>query len=170
MTSSPLSTEFPFFNYNNGILMTTCRDLVDNNRSTLSATSAFAIATAGANEGPSNKEVFRRMSLANTGMCTFLLMGPSLLHGPVPGVTAKGMGPALPWVFDVHCGGHGESTHTTSGELPALASYPHSLDMKPCFLLFTLLTSPLMETEMGPFFLYQQGSAYQDRQPGQLCV
>ncbi|XP_021062598.1 ras-specific guanine nucleotide-releasing factor 1 isoform X2 [Mus pahari] len=60
-------TEFPFFNYNNGVLMTTCRDLVDNNRSTLSATSAFAIATAGANEGPSNKEVFRRMSLANTG-------------------------------------------------------------------------------------------------------
>lgn len=93
------------------------------------------------------------MSLANTGVWTSLLMGTPLFHGPVPGVTAKGMGPALPQVFDIHCGGHGESTYTASGELPALASYPHSLDMKSYFLLFTLLTIPLMEAEMGPFFL-----------------
>ncbi|GAB1294518.1 Ras-specific guanine nucleotide-releasing factor 1 [Apodemus speciosus] len=58
-------TEFPLFNYN-GVMRTTCRDLMDNNPGALSATSAFAIATAGAND-ISNKDAFRRMSLANTG-------------------------------------------------------------------------------------------------------
>nr|prf guanine nucleotide-releasing factor [Rattus norvegicus] len=61
-----ITQEFPLFNYNSGIMMT-CRDLMDSNRSPLSATSAFAIATAGANESPANKEIYRRMSLANTG-------------------------------------------------------------------------------------------------------
>ncbi|XP_035300409.1 ras-specific guanine nucleotide-releasing factor 1 isoform X1 [Cricetulus griseus] len=62
------SSEFPLFNFNNGVVMTSCREL-DNNRSALSAASAFAIATAGANEGTPNKERFpyRRMSLASTG-------------------------------------------------------------------------------------------------------
>ncbi|CAO2634034.1 Ras-specific guanine nucleotide-releasing factor 1 [Lemmus lemmus] len=62
------SSEFPLFNFNNGVVMTSCREL-DNNRSTLSASSAFAIATAGANEGTPNKEKYqyRRMSLATTG-------------------------------------------------------------------------------------------------------
>lgn len=46
--------------------MTSCREL-DNNRSALSAASAFAIATAGANEGTPNKEKYRRMSLASAG-------------------------------------------------------------------------------------------------------
>ncbi|XP_028614784.1 ras-specific guanine nucleotide-releasing factor 1 isoform X3 [Grammomys surdaster] len=55
--------KFPLLNYS-GVVIPTCRDMVDN-QTTLSATSAFAIATAGANEGPSNKEVFRRMSLAS---------------------------------------------------------------------------------------------------------
>uniref|UniRef100_A0A452QJU8 Ras protein specific guanine nucleotide releasing factor 1 n=1 Tax=Ursus americanus TaxID=9643 RepID=A0A452QJU8_URSAM len=49
------STEFPLFSYNNGVVMTSCREL-DNTRSALSAASAFAIATAGANEGTPNKE------------------------------------------------------------------------------------------------------------------
>uniref|UniRef100_A0A673TUG4 Ras protein specific guanine nucleotide releasing factor 1 n=1 Tax=Suricata suricatta TaxID=37032 RepID=A0A673TUG4_SURSU len=44
------SAEFPLFSYNNGVVMTSCRDL-DGSRSALSAASAFAIATAGANEG-----------------------------------------------------------------------------------------------------------------------
>ncbi|XP_037689186.1 LOW QUALITY PROTEIN: ras-specific guanine nucleotide-releasing factor 1 [Choloepus didactylus] len=60
------SSEFPLFSYNNGVVMTSCREL-DNNRSALSAASAFAIATAGANEGTPNKEKYRRMSLASTG-------------------------------------------------------------------------------------------------------
>lgn len=66
--SSLLSTEFPLFNYNNGVVMTSCREL-DNTRSALSASSAFAIATAGANESTPKKEKFqyRRMSLATTG-------------------------------------------------------------------------------------------------------
>uniref|UniRef100_A0AAY4BT60 Ras protein specific guanine nucleotide releasing factor 1 n=1 Tax=Denticeps clupeoides TaxID=299321 RepID=A0AAY4BT60_9TELE len=42
--------EFSLFSYNNGMVMSSCREL-DNNRSALSAASAFAIATAGANEG-----------------------------------------------------------------------------------------------------------------------
>lgn len=46
--------------------MTSCREL-DSNRSALSAASAFAIATAGANEGTPNKEKYRRMSLASAG-------------------------------------------------------------------------------------------------------
>ena len=46
--------------------MTPCREL-DSNRSALSAASAFAIATAGANEGTPNKEKYRRMSLASAG-------------------------------------------------------------------------------------------------------
>uniref|UniRef100_I3MMM0 Ras protein specific guanine nucleotide releasing factor 1 n=1 Tax=Ictidomys tridecemlineatus TaxID=43179 RepID=I3MMM0_ICTTR len=60
------SSEFPLFSYNNGVVVTSCRDL-DNNRSALSAASAFAIATAGANEGTPNKEKYRRMSLASAG-------------------------------------------------------------------------------------------------------
>ncbi|KAM8780598.1 ras-specific guanine nucleotide-releasing factor 1 [Rhynchonycteris naso] len=60
------SSEFPLFSYNNGVVMTSCREL-DNNRSGLSAASAFAIATAGANEGTPNKEKYRRMSLASAG-------------------------------------------------------------------------------------------------------
>ncbi len=49
--------------------MSSCREL-DNNRSALSAASAFAIATAGANEGTPTKEKYRRMSLASTGIHT----------------------------------------------------------------------------------------------------
>ncbi|XP_016073445.1 PREDICTED: ras-specific guanine nucleotide-releasing factor 1 [Miniopterus natalensis] len=60
------SSEFPLFSYNNGVVMTSCREL-DNSRSGLSAASAFAIATAGANEGTPNKEKYRRMSLASAG-------------------------------------------------------------------------------------------------------
>lgn len=63
---APSSPEFPLFSYNNGVVMTSCREL-DNNRSALSAASAFAIATAGANEGTPNKEKYRRMSLASAG-------------------------------------------------------------------------------------------------------
>ncbi|XP_059123041.1 ras-specific guanine nucleotide-releasing factor 1 isoform X1 [Peromyscus eremicus] len=65
---SKSSSEFPLFNYNNGVVMTSCREL-DNTRSALSASSAFAIATAGANESTPKKEKFqyRRMSLATTG-------------------------------------------------------------------------------------------------------
>ncbi|XP_044516086.1 ras-specific guanine nucleotide-releasing factor 1 [Gracilinanus agilis] len=58
------ASEFSLFSYNNGVVMTSCREL-DNNRSALSAASAFAIATAGANEGTPNKEKYRRMSLAS---------------------------------------------------------------------------------------------------------
>ncbi|XP_074088022.1 ras-specific guanine nucleotide-releasing factor 1 isoform X2 [Macrotis lagotis] len=60
------TSEFSLFSYNNGVVMTSCREL-DNNRSALSAASAFAIATAGANEGTPNKEKYRRMSLASAG-------------------------------------------------------------------------------------------------------
>ncbi|XP_070256581.1 LOW QUALITY PROTEIN: ras-specific guanine nucleotide-releasing factor 1 [Myotis yumanensis] len=59
-------SEFPLFSYNNGVVMRSCREL-DNSRSGLSAASAFAIATSGANEGTPNKEKYRRMSLASTG-------------------------------------------------------------------------------------------------------
>lgn len=60
------NAEFPLFAYNNGVVMTSCREL-DNSRSALSAASAFAIATAGANEGTPTKEKYRRMSLASAG-------------------------------------------------------------------------------------------------------
>ncbi|XP_019389472.1 PREDICTED: ras-specific guanine nucleotide-releasing factor 1 isoform X1 [Crocodylus porosus] len=60
------SSDFSLFSYNNGVVMTSCREL-DNNRSALSAASAFAIATAGANEGTPTKEKYRRMSLATAG-------------------------------------------------------------------------------------------------------
>lgn len=63
------SEEFSLFSYNNGMVMSSCREL-DNNRSALSAASAFAIATAGANEGTPTKEKYRRMSLASTGTYT----------------------------------------------------------------------------------------------------
>ncbi|KAF6714756.1 Ras-specific guanine nucleotide-releasing factor 1 [Oryzias melastigma] len=63
------SSEFSLFSYNNGMVMPSCREL-DNNRSALSAASAFAIATAGANEGTPTKEKYRRMSLASTGFPT----------------------------------------------------------------------------------------------------
>ncbi|XP_054569390.1 ras-specific guanine nucleotide-releasing factor 1 [Eptesicus fuscus] len=59
-------SEFPLFSYNNGVVMRSCREL-DNSRSGLSAASAFAIATSGANEGTPNKEKYRRLSLASTG-------------------------------------------------------------------------------------------------------
>lgn len=96
--------------------MTSCREL-DNNRSALSAASAFAIATAGANEGTPNKERFpyRRMSLASTGVWMSLLMGIPILHGSVAGVTATGPRPSLPQVLGVHCRCHGGA----SGGLPA---------------------------------------------------
>ncbi|KAM4748317.1 ras-specific guanine nucleotide-releasing factor 1 [Rhinophrynus dorsalis] len=60
------SADFTLFSYNNGIVMTSCREH-DNSRSNLSAASAFAIATAGANEGTPTKETYRRMSLATAG-------------------------------------------------------------------------------------------------------
>ncbi|KAF6079192.1 Ras protein specific guanine nucleotide releasing factor 1 [Phyllostomus discolor] len=60
------SSEFPLFSYNNGVVKTSCREL-ENSRSSLSAASAFAIATAGANEGTPSKEKYRRMSLATAG-------------------------------------------------------------------------------------------------------
>ncbi|XP_042199040.1 ras-specific guanine nucleotide-releasing factor 1 isoform X2 [Callorhinchus milii] len=60
------SSEFSLFSYNNGVVVTTCREM-DGNRSSLSAASAFAIATAGANEGTPTKEKLRRMSLASAG-------------------------------------------------------------------------------------------------------
>ncbi|NXM27423.1 RGRF1 factor, partial [Oxyruncus cristatus] len=63
------SSDFSLFSYNNGVVMTSCRDL-DSTRSALSATSAFAIATAGANEGTPTKEKYRRMSLASAGYPT----------------------------------------------------------------------------------------------------
>lgn len=62
----PLPSEFSLFSFNNGMVVSSCREL-DNNRSALSAASAFAIATAGANEGTPTKEKYRRMSLASTG-------------------------------------------------------------------------------------------------------
>uniref|UniRef100_A0A8B9Y9N6 Ras protein specific guanine nucleotide releasing factor 1 n=1 Tax=Bos mutus grunniens TaxID=30521 RepID=A0A8B9Y9N6_BOSMU len=66
-TKSPTTPKsLPLFSYNNGVVMTPCREL-DSNRSALSAASAFAIATAGANEGTPNKEKYRRMSLASAG-------------------------------------------------------------------------------------------------------
>ena len=58
--------EFSLFSFNNGMVVSSCREL-DNNRRALSAASAFAIATAGANEGTPTKEKYRRMSLASTG-------------------------------------------------------------------------------------------------------
>ncbi|PWA14203.1 hypothetical protein CCH79_00012223 [Gambusia affinis] len=63
------ASKFSLFSYNNGMVMSSCREL-DNNRSALSAASAFAIATAGANEGTPTKEKYRRMSLASTGFPT----------------------------------------------------------------------------------------------------
>ncbi|NXO04853.1 RGRF1 factor, partial [Rhinopomastus cyanomelas] len=60
------SSDFSLFSYNNGVVMTSCREL-DSTRSALSAASAFAIATAGANEGTPTKEKYRRMSLASAG-------------------------------------------------------------------------------------------------------
>ncbi|XP_013931557.1 PREDICTED: ras-specific guanine nucleotide-releasing factor 1 isoform X2 [Thamnophis sirtalis] len=61
------SSEFPLFSYNNGVVMTSCRELENSRSSALSAASAFAIATAGANEGTPTKEKYRRMSLASAG-------------------------------------------------------------------------------------------------------
>ncbi|XP_030048758.1 ras-specific guanine nucleotide-releasing factor 1 [Microcaecilia unicolor] len=60
------TSDFSLFSYNNGMVMTSCRDH-DSTRSGLSAASAFAIATAGANEGTPTKEKYRRMSLASAG-------------------------------------------------------------------------------------------------------
>uniref|UniRef100_G3PVU2 Ras protein specific guanine nucleotide releasing factor 1 n=1 Tax=Gasterosteus aculeatus aculeatus TaxID=481459 RepID=G3PVU2_GASAC len=47
--------EFSLFSFNVGMVVSSCREL-DSNRSALSAASAFAIATAGANEGTPTKE------------------------------------------------------------------------------------------------------------------
>lgn len=63
------------------MVMTSCRDL-DSTRSALSATSAFAIATAGANEGTPTKEKYRRMSLASAGTCPEGLPWGALLGEP----------------------------------------------------------------------------------------
>ncbi|NWU96038.1 RGRF1 factor, partial [Upupa epops] len=63
------SSDFSLFSYNNGVVMPSCREL-DGTRSALSAASAFAIATAGANEGTPTKEKYRRMSLASAGFPT----------------------------------------------------------------------------------------------------
>lgn len=63
---SNFCADLSLFSYNNGMMISSCREL-DNNRSALSAASAFAIATAGANEGTPTKEKFRRLSLAGTG-------------------------------------------------------------------------------------------------------
>ncbi|KAI5098345.1 ras-specific guanine nucleotide-releasing factor 1 isoform X1 [Silurus meridionalis] len=63
------SSDFSLFSYNNGMMMSSGRE-IENNRSALSAASAFAIATAGANEGTPTKEKYRRMSLASTGFPT----------------------------------------------------------------------------------------------------
>ncbi|NXD16903.1 RGRF1 factor, partial [Nothocercus nigrocapillus] len=60
------SSDFSLFSYNNGVVVTSCREL-EGSRSALSAASAFAIATAGANEGTPAKEKYRRMSLASAG-------------------------------------------------------------------------------------------------------
>ncbi|XP_069480283.1 ras-specific guanine nucleotide-releasing factor 1 [Ambystoma mexicanum] len=60
------TSDFSLFSYNNGVVMTSCREH-EGGRSGLSATSAFAIATAGANEGTPTKEKYRRMSLATAG-------------------------------------------------------------------------------------------------------
>lgn len=84
--------EFSLFSYNNGMVMSSCREM-DNNRSALSAASAFAIATAGANEGTPTKEKYRRMSLASTGTHTDpflhrawgLVSFPVLQHRPMSG-------------------------------------------------------------------------------------
>ncbi|TUH89299.1 Ras-specific guanine nucleotide-releasing factor 1 [Bagarius yarrelli] len=66
---SKTSSDLALFSYNNSMMMSSCRE-IDNNRSALSAASAFAIATAGANEGTPTKEKYRRMSLASTGFPT----------------------------------------------------------------------------------------------------
>uniref|UniRef100_A0A8C5SY92 Ras protein specific guanine nucleotide releasing factor 1 n=1 Tax=Laticauda laticaudata TaxID=8630 RepID=A0A8C5SY92_LATLA len=66
-TTPKLVREFPLFSYNNGVVMTSCRELENSRSSALSAASAFAIATAGANEGTPTKEKYRRMSLASPG-------------------------------------------------------------------------------------------------------
>uniref|UniRef100_A0A8C5BYI7 Ras-specific guanine nucleotide-releasing factor 1-like n=1 Tax=Gadus morhua TaxID=8049 RepID=A0A8C5BYI7_GADMO len=68
-SSLPSTIEFSLFSFNNGMVVSSCREL-DNNRSALSAASAFAIATAGANDGTPTKEKYRRMSLASTGFPT----------------------------------------------------------------------------------------------------
>uniref|UniRef100_A0A8B9T9A7 Ras protein specific guanine nucleotide releasing factor 1 n=1 Tax=Anas platyrhynchos TaxID=8839 RepID=A0A8B9T9A7_ANAPL len=72
-TKSPTTPKsikyFSLFSYNNGVVMPSCREL-DSTRSALSAASAFAIATAGANEGTPTKEKYRRMSLASAGFPT----------------------------------------------------------------------------------------------------
>ncbi|XP_063170292.1 ras-specific guanine nucleotide-releasing factor 1 [Candoia aspera] len=67
LARSKNSSEFPLFSYNNGVVMTSCRELENSRSSALSAASAFAIATAGANEGTPTKEKYRRMSLASPG-------------------------------------------------------------------------------------------------------
>lgn len=91
-----------------------------------------------------------------------LLMGTPLLRGSVAGVTATGVRPSLPQVFDAHCRCHSGSFYSSSGKLPAPASYPDSLDMKPCFLLFTLLILPLVEDGMEHFSWHHLGSAHPD--------
>lgn len=98
--------------------MTSCREL-DSSRSALSATSAFAIATAGANEGTPNKEKYRRMSLASAGVRASLLPGP-------PEVPPR-------WA----CGGRGPAR--TPAEIPASADHSCSRDTELPTSLFGLL-------------------------------
>lgn len=132
-----LSTEFPLFSYNNGVVMTSCREL-DSNRSALSATSAFAIATAGANEGTPNKEKYRRMSLASAGVRASLLPGPPEV---APRWACSGRGPAR-----------------ISAELPASADHSCSRDTELPTSLFGLLTpSAPGGTGMQPPFLHLLG-------------
>lgn len=77
------------------MVMTSCRDL-DSTRSALSATSAFAIATAGANEGTPTKEKYRRMSLASAGTRPEGLLGVPCWESPQSSrVLGSGHGPAL---------------------------------------------------------------------------
>lgn len=76
--------------------MTSCREL-DNNRSALSAASAFAIATAGANEGTPHKEKYRRMSLASAGAWGSALTAlPEVSPAVRPATTALIPGPCPP--------------------------------------------------------------------------
>lgn len=93
--------DFSLFSYNNGVVMTSCREL-DSTRSALSAASAFAIATAGANEGTPTKEKYRRMSLASAGTRPRAapLQGQALW---VPISVASGrFPPGAPWLRGQH--------------------------------------------------------------------
>lgn len=134
--------DFSLFSYNNGMVMTSCRDL-DGARSALSATSAFAIATAGANEGTPTKEKYRRMSLASAGTCPgdtcvvpIVPRGVSLQagrapsacsrepgHGSARGTCSSGVAPGVPVPPDTAAGEGGAPWAALEG-LWALAEGP----------------------------------------------